>query len=177
MKRYQIAVLGSHKEDLPKEINKTALETGREIAKRGLITVSGCSTGISRYAVKGAKEQNGSTIGISPFLKNTENDSITYDFLDTIVYSGFGYKGRNVLTIRSSDGIVIVNGGFGTLNEVAIAEGENKPIVVIENTQGCASILKEIFGKLNPAYKKIGFRKTPCSAIDYLIEEIQNEMS
>ena len=153
------------------------LEVGREIAKRDHILLSGCSTGISYSAVKGAKSMNGLTLGISPHDTKRKSESITYNFLDACIYSGLGYKGRNVLTIRSADGIIIINGGFGTLNEVTIAEGENKPISIIEGTGGCADILRNLFKELNPDYNKICYTKNLSSAIDFLIEVIEDERS
>jgi len=177
MRAYQIAVLGSHRLDLPESVYDVAFEVGKEIARRRHTFLSGCSTGVSYHAAKGAKEHEGFTIGISPFATRKQNDSICYHYLDNVILSGLGYKGRNILTVRSADGIVVVNGGFGTLNEVTIAEGENKPIVAIEGTSGCADKLRDIFKEINPSYQKIGFRDRSLPAIDYLIKEIENERS
>ena len=32
-----------------------------------------------------------------------------------VIYSGFGFKGRNVIAVRSSDIVILVAGGIGTL--------------------------------------------------------------
>lgn len=173
--RYQIAVLGSHREDLPKKIYEIAGQTGKEIAKKGHILFTGTSTGISKYASKGAKSENGLVLGISPYTERKESEFISLENHDTIIFSGFGYKGRNVLTIKSADGVIIINGGFGTLNEVTIAEGENKPIVIIENTGEASQIIREIFQRLNPDYSKIRYVNNPIEAVNSLIEMIRLE--
>ncbi len=175
MRGYQIAVLGSHRRDLPKDIYDIAEKVGKEIATKGHILLTGTSTGISEHASKGAKSVGGLVIGISPYEMRKETDPITYEDNDVIIFSGMGYKGRNVLTVRSSDGIIVANSGFGTLNEVAIAEGENKPIVVIKDTDGCADKLEDLFKELNPNYKKIRYADNAVSSVGLLLEMIENE--
>lgn len=175
MKRYQIAVLGSRRRDLPREIYDLAESIGKEIAKRGHILFTGASTGVSEYACRGAKSINGLVVGISPYGSRQEIDSITYENNDVIIFSGMGYKGRNILTVRSADGIIVINGGFGTLNEVTIAEDANKPIVALNNTNGCVDKLEDLFKELNPNYKKIHFVDDAVSSVDLILEMIENE--
>lgn len=173
--RYQIAVLGSHREDLPKETYKIAEEMGAEIARRGHILVTGASRGISGHAARGAKSAGGVVLAISPQNWDDESSPVSLEDADVEVHSGFGLKGRNVLTVRSADGIIIINGGIGTLNEAAIAEGEGKPVLAIEGTGGCADILRSVFSKLNPGYEKIRYGKPGPSSLDSLVEMIEND--
>jgi uncharacterized protein (TIGR00725 family) len=60
------------------------------------------------------------------------------------VYTGFGYKGRNVINVRSSDIVIIFGGATGTLNEFTIAYDEGKVIGVLEESGGVADHTKEI---------------------------------
>ena len=175
MKKHQIAVLGSHRRDLPREIYDIAESVGKEIAKRDHILLTGISTGVSEYASKGAKSVNGLVIGVSPYETRQGSGFITCENSDVIIFSGMGYKGRNVLTVRSSDGIIVINGGFGTLNEVTIAEEGNKPIVALKNTRGCADRLEDLFKELTPNYKKISYVNDAISSVDLLLEMIENE--
>ena len=63
---------------------------------------------------------------------------------DVVIYTGFGYKGRNVVNIRSSDIVVILRGSIGTLNEFTIAYDEGKIIGILEGTGGVADQVREI---------------------------------
>ena len=156
MKKMQIAVLGSHREDLASEIRDLARAIGSLIAERGHILLTGASAGISAYATEGANEKRGVIIAISPRSGSQDEGEFTIDesAATAVVYTGMGYKGRNVLTVRSADCVIVINGGFGTLNEVAIAEGEGKPIFAMLGSGGCADALPKIFNDINSNYKK-----------------------
>lgn len=164
---YKIAIFGAASEKLDKNIYKIAEATGAEIAKHGHTLITGAAAGISRYGARGAKKSGGLVIGISPTTNNEEKDqfNVNFDNIDVVVHTGFGYKGRNVLSVRSCDAIIVINGRFGTLSEIANAEGENKPIVVISNTGGCATIIEDIFKTLSPDYKLFALANSPKEAV------------
>ena len=42
-------------------------------------------------------------------------------------------QARNVILVRSSDGIIAVGGEFGTLSEIALALKTGKPVVGLES--------------------------------------------
>lgn len=156
---YNIAVLGSHKKDLDRKIYQIAEDLGKHIASNGHTLITGAATGISYHAAKGAKSRRGLTIGFSPFENAKQKiSSISYDYLDKIIYTGLGFKGRNVQTVNSAQGIITVNGGFGTLNEITIAQGLGNPIVSIKGSGGTSDIIREVFRNLDPSYKL--FRET-----------------
>jgi uncharacterized protein (TIGR00725 family) len=156
MKKLQIAVLGSHREDLPKEIYALARDIGSLVAEYNHVLITGASAGVSKSATDGARAKNGVVIAISPRTGSQDKSEFTIDesAATAVVYTGMGYKGRNVISVRSADCVIVVNGGFGTLNEVAIAEGENKPIFSMLGSGGCADALPQIFKDINPKYKK-----------------------
>lgn len=172
---YKIAVFGSAREDLSKNIYKIAEEAGKEIAKSKNILITGAATGVSRYAAKGSKGGNGVVVGISPTSSNSERElyDISFDDIDFLVHTGMGYKGRNVVSVRSCDGMIVINGNFGTLSEIAIGEGENKPIVVIKGTGGCADAAKDIFNKLNPKYKYFSTASNAKDAVKLVVNMIK----
>ena len=172
---YKIAVFGSARENLGKKVYKIAEEVGQEIAKSKNILLTGAATGVSRYAAKGAKGGKGMVIGISPTSNNYEKSlyNVSFESIDFLVHTGMGYKGRNIVSVRSCDGMIVINGNFGTLSEVAIGEGENKPIVAIEGTGGCADAIKDIFSKLNPRYKYFFTVSTAKDAVKVIINMIK----
>ncbi len=55
-----------------------------------------------------------------------------------IIFTGFGYKGRNVINVRCADIVLILGGATGTLNEFTIAYDEGKIIGVLEGSGGIA---------------------------------------
>ena len=83
-----------------------AKELGREIIKHNGILVNGATTGFPLWAAMGAKEEGGIVIGVSP--ASTEKEHIRgyklpVEYTDMIIYTGFGYSGRNLLLTRSAD--------------------------------------------------------------------------
>ncbi|MDD5254117.1 MAG: hypothetical protein PHG05_03360 [Candidatus Nanoarchaeia archaeon] len=174
--KYQIAVLGTHQSQLLEEIYRISKDVGKEIALKGHILITGVSTGVSQNAAIGAKTNKGIVIGISPNNKDEFSESIRLNNHDFVIKTGLGYKFRNILTIRNSDGIIVINGSFGTLNEVTIAVEENKPIVIIENTGGCSNLIKEIFEKLNPEYSYIRYVNNASDAVNGLLEMLDSKI-
>lgn len=124
-----------------------AKELGSAIARRGAMLVNGATTGFPYWAAIGAKESGGVTIGMSPAASekdHIEKFGLPVDYMDMIVYTGFGYSGRNLLLTRSSDAVIIGCGRIGTLNEFTVAFEDGKPIGVLTDTGGTTEMLKDI---------------------------------
>jgi hypothetical protein len=153
-------------------------ELGKEIVRQGGIVITGATTGVPLWAAQGAKEENGYSIGMSP--ANTKLEHVkkyklpTKDF-DIIIYSGFGYSGRNLLLTRSSDGVIVSCGRLGTLNEFTIAFEDKKPIGVLVGTGGTADQIKNIVEKGNRGTGKIVYDTDPKKLVEKLIELIELE--
>lgn len=141
--------MGSAGGTLDEAILAKARETGREIARRGWILITGACPGLPHEAVLGAKEESGTTIGISPAL-NFEEHALRYNSpyraYDAIIYTGSGLMGREIENIRSCDFVIIMGGRSGTLGEFAIAYDEAKVIGVLLGTGGIADHIQEILG-------------------------------
>jgi uncharacterized protein (TIGR00725 family) len=153
-----------------------AKEVGREIAKHGAIITTGATTGFPMYATIGAKDECGFSIGISP--ASTEREHIeTYklptDYMDVIVYTGFGYSGRDLLLVRSSDAVVIGCGRIGTLNEFAVAFEDHRPIGVLEGSWQTDEILKHVIDSAHRPNPDIIFDSDPKAIVERLIEMVQ----
>ena len=65
-----------------------------------------------------------------------------------VIYSGFGFKGRNVIAVRSADIVILVSGGIGTLNEFTIAYDEGKVIGLLQGTGGAADVAQTLLDTL-----------------------------
>src|SRR3989344_5690687 len=122
--KYKICVAGAAETNhCGENALETAAEMGREIVRHNGILLTGATTGIPFWSAKGAKEEGGISIGLSPAA--TEKAHVnTYklptDYFDFIIYTGFEYAGRNLLLTRSADAIIIACGRIGTLNEFTV---------------------------------------------------------
>jgi hypothetical protein len=122
-----------------------AKELGREIARQGAILVTGATTGFPLWAAMGAKELGGFSFGLSPAASEKEHVEVyglPLDYLDLIIYTGFGYSGRNLLLTRTSDAVIVGCGRIGTVNEFTIAFEDHKPIGVLEGEWDMDEVLK-----------------------------------
>ncbi len=113
-----------------------AKELGREIARQGAILITGAPTGFPLWAAMGAKEVGGLSIGFSPAASEKEHVKVyklPLDYLDLIIYTGFGYPGRDLILTRSSDAVLFGCGRIGTIHEFTIAFEDQKPIGILES--------------------------------------------
>ena len=118
-----------------------ARDLGEEIARRGYILINGACPGLPNDAMEAAKAKGGLTLGVSPAFSEYEhvNEYLSPAGHDIILFTGMGFMERDIINIRSSDAIVIVGGGSGTLNELTIAYDEGRPLGVITNSGGISN--------------------------------------
>jgi len=106
---------------------KTAQNLGFEIGKKGWILVCGGLGGIMEAAAKGCAEAGGMTLGILPgSQRNSANP-----YIRIALPTGLE-EGRNLLVVRTSDVLVSIGGGYGTLSEIALALKAGKPVIGLE---------------------------------------------
>jgi uncharacterized protein (TIGR00725 family) len=177
--RYKIAVSGAA--DIShccKNIVELSKEVGREIARQKCILITGATTGAPFYAALGYKEVGGLSIGFSPAASEAAHIK-TYRLptepFDVIVYTGFDYSGRNLIMTNAADGIIIVCGRMGTLNEFTTAFEDQKPIGVLEGSGGTADKIRWIATGPYRGVKKIIFEKDPKKLVKKLIQLIKKE--
>ena len=128
---------------------KTARNLGFQIGKKGWILVCGGLGGIMEAAAKGCVEAGGMTLGILP---GSERNSAN-PYIRIALPTGLG-EGRNLLVVRTSDVLVSIAGGYGTLSEIALALKAGKPVIGLEtwkNIQGIQYVSHpdEVVEKIN----------------------------
>lgn len=179
MEKYKIAVSGAAQADICcLGIEGLAKEVGREIVRQGCILITGATTGIPYFAAKGAKEVKGVSIGFSPApseVKHKKTYRLPTDAFDVIVYTGFDYSGRNLLMTRAADGVIVVCGRMGTLNEFTIAFEDQKPIGVLEGSGGTADRIRGLVKGPFRGQKKIIYERDPKILVKKLIDLIKKE--
>lgn len=152
-----------------------AKELGREIARQGAIITTGATTGFPMYAAMGAKDECGFSIGFSPASnerEHVETYKLPIDFMDVVLYTGFGYSGRDLLLVRSSDAIIIGCGRIGTLNEFAVAFEDRRPIGILEGSWETDELLHTIIKEAHRPNEKIIFDSDPKALVERLIEMV-----
>ena len=177
--KYKICVSGSAETEhcLPGTVEK-ALLMGRLIAERGIVLVTGATTGIPYWAAKGAKQAGGIVIGLSPAvskLAHVKSYHLPVDYHDLIVYTGFDYSGRNLLLTRSSDAVITIYGRVGTLNEFTIAFEDKKPQGVLTGTGGMSDEIKRILELSHRGMGRVVFDPDPKTLVDKVVAMIESE--
>lgn len=158
------------------DVFEKAKEIGREIAKQGGIINTGATTGFPFYAAMGAKDECGFSIGFSPASterEHLETYKLPLDYMDVVVYTGFGYTGRDLLMVRASDAVIIGSGRIGTLNEFAVAFEDRRPIGILEGNWETDEILHHIISASHRPHDHVVFDSDPKTLVEKLIEKVQ----
>lgn len=176
-----VGVMGASENDALSESEKTRLKEiaeklGAALARHGCILVTGATTGLPDLVARAFRKCGGFALGISPAQDRSEHlkrYGLPEDGADVIVYTGFGYKGRNVINVRSADLVIIFGGATGTLNEFTIAYDEGKIIGIVEGSGGIADHMKEIihFCK-KPTQGRVVFEKDPEKLVKTCLEAL-----
>lgn len=177
--KYKLCISGAAETGhcAPDALEKTK-ELGRQVIKHGAILVTGATTGAPYWAAIGAKEASGFVIGLSPAVSETEHVKkykLPLDYHDVIIYTGFGYSGRNLLLTRSSDAVIITCGRIGTLNEFTVAFEDDKPIGVLVGSGGAADEVEGILARAHRGMGKVVFDSDPKLLVEKVITLVKKE--
>ncbi len=150
----QIAVIGPA--DPTTEEYETARTVGFLVAGNRETLVCGGLSGVMEAACRGAQEQGGLTVGIVPDAGNGNR------FLDVVIRTGLGHA-RNTLVAQSSDAVIAIGGGYGTLSEIAIALKIGHPVFgiktwEIEGVVKCATPEEAVLMAVRAARLSPGYR-------------------
>ena len=159
----------------PDALEKTKA-LARAIVENGAVLVTGATTGAPYWGAIGAKEAGGFVIGISPAsseIEHVKKYKLPLDNHDIIIYTGFGYAGRNLLLTRSSDAVLVVCGRMGTLNEFTIAFEDEKPIGILTETGGMADEINELLEKAHRGRGHVVFDSDPKMLVEKVIALIK----
>jgi uncharacterized protein (TIGR00725 family) len=146
--RLKIGVMGSASGPQIEDpvAREKATKIGAEIARRGHILINGACPGLPNDSLIAAQAGGGFTVGISPAFSEYQH---IHEYLsphdhDLIIYTGMGFMERDIINIRSSDAIVIIGGGIGTLNEFTIAYDEGRPIGIVTHSGGISNSIPHV---------------------------------
>src|SRR5258708_28473718 len=101
---------------------------GRLIGAGGALLLCGGRGGVMEAAARGAREGGGRSIGILPYAPG---EGEANRFVDCAVFTGLG-DGRNYVNACTSDVVIALRGGAGTLSEIALALKIGVPVVFLD---------------------------------------------
>jgi uncharacterized protein (TIGR00725 family) len=133
----RIGVIGSSA--CSEEVLAVAEQVGRAIAKRNAVLVCGGLGGVMEAAARGARQAGGITVGIIPGTRGAEANP----FIDIPIVTGIGIA-RNSVVVRSSEVIIALHGGYGTLSEIAYALQLKVPVVGLHTWEVSPEITKAL---------------------------------
>lgn len=165
-KKIQILIIGHNTNGCTDEHTKIAYETGSAVAKAGHVLVTGGLGGVMKAAAHGACDSDGLTVGIIPQTDAT----MANEFCDVVISTGMGLT-RDFINALSSDGVIIIGGGSGTLTEICAAYMYKKPMVAIRHMGGVTAQFIDNYIDHKENIKIIGV-DTPKQAVDKILELI-----
>jgi len=123
-----VGIIGSASQNISDELKCAAIDMGRAVVDAGFRVVNGGMGGVMKYSAQGAHQspcyKSGDVIGILPSYKKSEAN----EYIDIIIPTGIGVA-RNAIVISASDIVIALDGGAGTLSELAMAWQMKKSIV------------------------------------------------
>lgn len=173
-RKLQIGIIGSAGyEEYPgqkpdKRAYRMAYDVGRLVAQKGAILVCGGKGGIMEEACRGAKDNDGTTVGV---ISGNERGKAN-KYVDVEIVSGMVNCGEEALIISMSDGLIAIGGGAGTLQEIATAYRNKKAVVAIQGISGWSD---KVAGTFLDERKlaKIQKATSPNQAVKLLLDTIQ----
>ncbi len=177
MSNFKICVSGAAVGDcINEETIEKSEQVGKAIAKSGSILVTGATTGIPFYAARGVKKLDGMSIGFSPaatYQDHVKRYQLPTRYMDLIVYTGFGYAGRNLILTRSADAVIVICGRIGTLNEFTVAFEDKKPLGVLVGSGGIADEIKEITEIAHKHECSVLYEEDPEKLVKELLRDLE----
>ncbi|MBY9007369.1 MAG: TIGR00725 family protein [Candidatus Lokiarchaeota archaeon] len=155
--------------EINQDTEEKAIEIGRLLAKNNYAISCGGLFGAMEAVCKGAKEENGLTIGIIPYKKKSSANQ----YIDIVIPVPFS-QARNLVVVLSGDMCVAIGGKAGTLSELCFAWIYGKPIIALSSVDGWSS---KIAGqKLDDRRPDLVHNaKTPQEVIQIILELEKNK--
>ncbi len=163
--RKNIGIIGSGL--ISKEAYKFCMELGSALVTEGYRLINGGAGGVMEATFRGARESKsyfeGSTVGILKGHRKSDANK----YCDIIIPTETGIS-QNIIIINTSDILIAVSGGAGTLSEIAFAWQKNKTVLCVTLFDGWAKQLAAT--KLD---KKNVDLLIPVSSIDEIINYLK----
>lgn len=162
----RIAVIGS-------AVNGSlvAREIGRYLAEAGHIVLTGACGGSPGDAETAAVVAGGTVLGYSPAANEEDHVKLGLPARNgrATIFTGEGFKRRNLAMIEAAQAVIMINGGFGTLDEALNTLEAGLLLLVIEGTGGATRWILPITEDLRPDHlENLILCPTALDAVDRL---------
>ncbi|MEK7228239.1 MAG: hypothetical protein AAB681_02700 [Patescibacteria group bacterium] len=151
---------------------------GREIIKQGGVLITGATSGFPLWVSIGAKEERGVVIGFSPASSEKEHIEgfrLPTDYTDLIVYTGFGFAGRDLLFTRACDAVLFGCGRIGTIHEFTIAYEDGKPIGILDGPWITDTEMQDIIKNGNVPSDNVIIDDDPRRLLEKVIKKVEEQ--
>ena len=125
-KPFIIGVMGGL--EAPPEILEEARRIGEGIAKRGHVILTGGGDGVMKAASEGAFKAGGLVLAVLPSDRVHPLEGYPNDFVDIAICTGMG-DARNAINAKTPHIIIAIDGGWGTVSEIALAMRNDTPVI------------------------------------------------
>jgi uncharacterized protein (TIGR00725 family) len=138
-------------------LEQQAYALGYEIAQQGWVLLTGGrNVGVMEAASRGARAAKGLVVGILPGGDRTQMSAA----VDIAIVTDLG-NARNALNVLSSQVMIALPGGAGTLSEVALALKAKRPVVLL----GWDPADRPWISRFSPPGAAVVWVETPAAAI------------
>ena len=125
-----IGIMGG--QDADPEALKEASHLGDEIAKRGLMVLTGGGPGVMRAASEGAHRAGGLVIAVLPNERKRPLAGYPNEFVDIPIYTGMS-DARDAINAKTPHVLIALRGGAGTVAEIALAVKSGTPVICLHD--------------------------------------------
>lgn len=179
MSKYQICVSGAHAGETIETSHLLAYAVGAAIAKSGHTLTTGATIGLPQYAARGAKDNNGLSIGFSPassYREHVKAYRLPVQEFDYINFTNMDYVGRDVYLVRCSDAVINIGGSIGSLHEFSTAIESHKFCAVLLGSGGLADFIPTILERLRVDQKvDIIYDTDPDRLVKQVVEKLDRK--
>ena len=144
----QIFVSGTWKPEKAEQYADDARRLGGLLAREGFDLACGPGTGIARHVIDGYREARERGV-VRYYLPSREHmdavgETVELGF-DELIETDYDYPMRNVWQVGQSQGVFVLTGGDGTLEEVLPALIDYRlPVAIVEGSGSAAVAVKRL---------------------------------
>jgi len=125
-KPFIIGVMGGH--EAAAGMLEESRRVGEGIAKRGHVILTGGGDGVMKAASEGASRAGGLVLAVLPSDRAHPLEGYPNDFVDIAICTGMG-DARNAINAKTPHIIIAIDGGWGTVSEIALATRNDTPVI------------------------------------------------